>query len=305
MVPAQQSATEPDLHLSDADFAALANLLYFETGIYLPDFKRAMVVSRLSKRLRELRLPDMNTYRRLVEGERGHDERARMISLLTTNVTHFFREIQHFDDLRASVLPDLIRAARRGERVRIWSAGCSTGEEAYSLAFTVLDMCPEAAKLDLRILGTDIDPEVIATAQQGIYFNKRLKTVPERFLESGFLPAAATAEKREVSAEPRQIIAFRQLNLLQAWPFSGYFDVIMCRNVTIYFEKETQDFLRLRFAERLKSGGRLYVGHSEHRLGTESAFFRPLSSGVFLRTESTVRPEMIPSSAPYSPEVIR
>ncbi|WP_121063928.1 CheR family methyltransferase [Chachezhania antarctica] len=305
MGPAQQSATEPDLNLSDADFAALANLLYFETGIYLPDFKRAMVVSRLSKRLRELRLPDMNTYRRLVEGDQGHDERARMISLLTTNVTHFFREIQHFDDLRAAVLPGLIKAARRGERVRIWSAGCSTGEEAYSLAFTVLDMCPEAATLDFRILGTDIDPEVIATAQQGIYFNKRLKTVPERYLENYFVAAPATAEKREVGNEPRQIIAFRKLNLLQAWPFSGFFDVIMCRNVTIYFEKETQDFLRLRFAERLKSDGRLYVGHSEHRLGTESAFFRPLSSGVFLRTDAIVRPEMIPASAPYSPEVIR
>ncbi len=298
-------ATDPDLHLSDADFAAIANLLYFETGIYLPDFKRAMVVSRLSKRLRELRLPDMSSYRRLVEDTRSHDERARMISLLTTNVTHFFREVQHFDDLRASVLPGLIAAARRGQRVRIWSAGCSTGEEAYSLAFTVLDMCPEAATLDLRILATDIDPEVIATAQQGIYLAKRLKTVPEKFLETGFLPAPATAEKREIADPPRKITAFKLLNLLQAWPFSGFFDVIMCRNVTIYFEKETQDFLRLRFAERLKPGGRLYVGHSEHRLGTESAFFRPLSSGVFLRTEAHIDPSMIPSSAPYSPEVIR
>lgn len=252
-----------EFSLNPADFSALARIVQGETGIVLPDSKRPLMVSRLSKRLRALGLSSFGQYRALVESGDGADEIGRMITSLTTNVTRFFREGQHFDHLAASVLPALIGRARDGGRVRLWSAGCSTGEEAYSLAFTILDICPEAETLDIRILATDIDPNVLNTARTGTYPEQAVRALPAAMRNRFIRVSRDGGNEIAVADEARRLISFRELNLLRDWPFSGTFDVIMCRNVVIYFDAPTQDTLWRRFAGALPAGGRLYIGHSE------------------------------------------
>ena len=260
-----------ELELAREDFAALARIVERTTGIQLPDTKRPLMVSRLSKRLRAHGLTSFADYRRMIErgDAAGQEELARMISSLTTNVTRFFREKGHFDHLARDVLPELIARARGGGRVRLWSAGCSTGEEPYSLAFTLLLACPDATRLDIRILATDIDPDVVRVGAQGVYPEAAIRALPPDHRTRFFSPAAPGADSWEVAAPARELIVFRVLNLIHDWPFRGSFDVILCRNVVIYFDSETQDRLWTRFAARLRAGGRLCIGHSE-RISAEA-----------------------------------
>lgn len=254
-----------ELKLAPEDFAAMARLVERTTGIQLPETKRPLMVSRLSKRLRALGLTSFTDYRQMIErgDDSGREELARMISSLTTNVTRFFRENGHFEHLARDVLPDLIARARAGARVRLWSAGCSTGEEPYSLAFTLLSACPDATRLDIRILATDIDPDVVRVGAQGIYPEATIRALSPDHRTRFFSEAAPGTDGCEVAAPARELIVFRVLNLIHDWPFRGSFDVILCRNVVIYFNSETQDRLWTRFAARLPEGGRLYIGHSE------------------------------------------
>ncbi|MCR9124910.1 MAG: protein-glutamate O-methyltransferase CheR [Rhodobacteraceae bacterium] len=251
----------------------MAAMIRRETGIHMPPQKRTLMQSRLARRLRVHGLADFSGYRRLVEQDES--EMAHMVSCLTTNVTRFFRENQHFDELRTVVLPDLIERARQGGRVRLWSAGCSTGEEPCSMALTLLDLCPDAHRLDIRILASDLDPQVVQKAARGIYSPDRASQIPEGLRGRFF--SAGTSDTRDLTvAEPvRALISFRVLNLLHRWPFSGPFDVIFCRNVVIYFEQSTQTELWPRFAEVLASGGRLFIGHSERLSPSAMTFFEP------------------------------
>lgn len=243
------------------DFRTVASLLYGMAGITLPDSKATLVYSRLAKRLRVLGLPSFDAYCELVASDRGLEERQSMLAALTTNVTRFFREPLHFDHLRSKVLEPLASAVRAGRRLRIWSAGCSTGQEPYTIALTVLDVIPEAAKLDVRILATDIDPNVIATAREAVYADDLIEGVPpalrNRWLDRR--PDGAWA----VKATARGLVTPKVLNLMEPWPMKGPFDVIFCRNVVIYFDEPTQERMWSRFAPLLAPGGRLYVGHSE------------------------------------------
>ncbi|MEM7524213.1 MAG: protein-glutamate O-methyltransferase [Pseudomonadota bacterium] len=248
-------------NISSAELGRIAAIIKSEAGIHLPEEKKSLVSSRLGKRVRALKMNGFGEYCDFVTSSAGADERHEMLSALTTNVTRFFREDHHFEHLRDNVLPDLIERARSGQRVRIWSAACSSGEEPYSIAMTVLAAAPDAAKLNLRILATDIDPKILAQARRGAYPAEALEPAPKDLAERCFETDCANGVTAAQCV--RELISFKLLNLIGDWPMKGPFDVIFCRNVLIYFEQDTQDKVISRFAKLTASGGTLCLGHSE------------------------------------------
>ena len=257
-----EALVEAEFVLSRRNFENIAGLLRTESGIHLPESKAMLVYSRLAKRLRQTGCPDFDAYWELIDSPAGAQERQAMFAALTTNVTRFFREPHHFDHLKKTVLPELVATARAGGRVRLWSSACSTGEEPYSIALTVLDMLPEAARLDVKILATDIDPVVVATARAGVY-RADVQSVVSQPVRDKWLARDGETGGWKVKDEVKALVTFNQLNLIGAWPIKGPFDVIFCRNVVIYFEDETQAHVWGRFHKMLAPEGRLYVGHSE------------------------------------------
>jgi len=267
-----RALVEGEFLFTNDDFTAIARMLYDDAGIALTETKASLVYSRLAKRLRVLGIESFQDYCRLVAGSEGISERQNMLAALTTNVTRFFREPHHFEHLRTKVLPDLVSRARARGRVRIWSAGCSTGQEPYSIALTVLEAMPEAASLDVRILATDIDPNVVATGRAAVYSREAVQPVPAAL--RGRWMVRVSDHGREAwgaGEEMRRLVAFRELNLMAGWPMKGRFDAIFCRNVVIYFDEPTQARIWARFAPLINPGGRLYVGHSE-RVGDTARF---------------------------------
>ena len=252
------------------DFRHIASMLHAHSGIALSEGKAALVYSRLAKRLRVLGLRSFREYCALVDGADGVDERQAMTAALTTNVTRFYREPHHFDDLRDRVMPALAARARAGGRVRLWSAACSNGQEPYSMALTVLSVLPEAADLDVRILATDIDPNMVAQGHAGVYSEDLLEPAPATLWRKYFNRAD---ERGAWSAgdQLRRLVSFRELNLIGDWPMRGKFDVIFCRNVVIYFDDATQERVWSRFTPLMTPGATLYIGHSERVSGPASA----------------------------------
>ncbi len=273
------------LSIADRDFSALAKLVHDECGIVLADAKKGLVVSRLTRRLRELNLSDFGQYCRLLQSVQGADERAKLISALTTNVTKFFREDHHFRSLEKQILPELVEKAKRRGRVRIWSAGCSTGEEPYSIAMELLDACSNALSLDIRILATDIDPQVIATANTGRYSEAAVSGVPVCRRSRYFTVCDGSFE---VTPPLRELVTFAQLNLVGQWPFHGPFDVIFCRNVVIYFDNATQETLWQRFAGLIPPSGHLLIGHSERLGRAAERYFTTNGITQYRRTDVSV-----------------
>lgn len=266
-----------------ADFRQIAEFVHGEAGIVLPESKVNLVYSRLAKRLRAIGLRSFRDYCALVESGDGIDERQALIAAMTTNVTRFFRESHHFDHLAANVFPDLAAAARRGEKIRIWSSACSSGEEPYSIALTLLNVMPDAGEHDVLILASDIDPDILARAEDGIYPATRLGDIPPsmrgRWIESDRSPSKPTFRFGD---SVRRLIRFRQLNLLKEWPLKASFQIIFCRNVMIYFDQETQNAIWARFADRMDQGGHLYIGHSE-RIAVESLPFSLVGQTTYRR----------------------
>jgi chemotaxis protein methyltransferase CheR len=251
------------------DFGRIAALLQRESGIHMLPSKASLVYSRLAKRLRALRIESFGEYCELVGS--NEQERMEMLAALTTNVTRFFREPHHFDHLKREVLPPLLASARGGARVRLWSAGCSSGQEPYSMALTILSLMPDAARHDVKILATDIDPNMIASARRGVYSAADLRDVPGDLKQRGFELAAGESGKTFRAADNlRALVSFRALNLMADWPMRGTFQAIFCRNVVIYFEESTQSKLWSRLAPTLSPGGCLYIGHSERVFGPSS-----------------------------------
>jgi chemotaxis protein methyltransferase CheR len=251
---------------TNQDFGRIAALLRRESGIHLRESKAALVYSRLTKRLRALRIASFHEYCKLVAA--SSEERVNMLAALTTNVTRFFREPHHFEHLKSHVLPPLLDAARQGARVRLWSAGCSSGQEPYSIALTMLSLMPDAASRDVRILATDIDPNMVAKGRRGVYGAAELGDVPVEMRRRWF--EAAPGEGRgaqRANDDLRALVAFRELNLVGDWPMRGAFHAIFCRNVVIYFEEATQSRLWSRIPPLLSPGGCLYIGHSERVSG--------------------------------------
>lgn len=259
-----ENVVEGEYAFTARNFQQIAAFLRAESGIALTEAKAQLVYSRLAKRLRKLGIPDFDQYCVYIETTEGAGERNEMLAALTTNVTRFFREPHHFEHLEQKVLPRLAEVAKAGGRVRIWSAACSSGEEPYSIALTLLKVLPDAARYDVRILATDIDPNVVAKARAGVYREDAVAPIAASLRERWLIKERDGDDRTwRLKDEVRALIAFKELNLIGAWPMRGIFDAIFCRNVVIYFEEETQAFLWNRFKSLLATDGRLYIGHSE------------------------------------------
>jgi chemotaxis protein methyltransferase CheR len=268
------SAVLPTLGLpviSEATFKDFRALIFEKTGIHMRDGKQILISNRLRRRLAALHLSSYEEYYRLlVSGAAGEEELHNFIDAVSTNETYFFREVNHFNVLRATVLPEILQ---RRSRIRIWSAGCSTGEEAYTLRMVVDEALAQSERpgAEVCIVGTDISTAAIAKAKRGIYNERALRLVPPAALERFFSQAGDGA--RQVCADMRSRVDFQVHNLFKDPPPGGPFDIIVCRNVMIYFNKETQAALVDGvFAGALDSQGYLFIGHSESLSGFSRSF---------------------------------
>ena len=250
--------------LSNRNVIFLRKLALEKAGISLAEHKRNMVYRRLSRRVAAHGFSDFDAYCALLESPEGEREMQLMVNALTTNKTDFFRENHHFDHLAATAIPAILGVgAARQMRLRIWSAGCSSGQEPYTIAMTLVRAVADLASIDARILATDIDTEILGRAERGIYAAPDLAAIPHSLRDVFFEPATGQPNQFRAQAALRALTAFRPLNLHGAWPMKGPFDIIFCRNVVIYFDKATQARLFDRFAGILAPGGFLYIGHSE------------------------------------------
>jgi chemotaxis protein methyltransferase CheR len=243
--------------LTDAEFAIFQKLIHDWAGIHMPDTKKALVSSRLMKRLRHYGLNNYTDYLRIVRGDDNRGERQIMINLLTTNETYFFREIRHFDWLR-----ERARAHDRSETFRVWSAACSSGQEVYSIAMTLADVFGDTG---WQVMGTDISEQMLAQALRATYPIEMAEEIPQQLLHKYCLKGTGGEQGKFCIAPPLlKNIRFQQLNLLEHIPGSfGYFDVIFLRNVMIYFDRETRKKVSEALAQSLKPGGFLVLGHAE------------------------------------------
>ncbi len=251
-----------EFHFDEADFVALRDLVKEMTGINLNEAKREMVYGRISRRLRTLGLSSFYEYRELLEAD--GDELVEFCNAMTTNLTAFFRESHHFDYLRDQLLIPRRNDPRASRRLRLWCAACSSGEEPYSMAMTVCEAIPDWKRWDIRILATDIDSNILATAQRGVYAGDRIKGLSAGRLAQFFTESAGAGTTQfRFNEDVAKMITFKQLNLMKPLPMSGPLDAIFCRNVIIYFDKETQRQLFARIAPLQRPNDLLFLGHSE------------------------------------------
>ena len=271
--------------ISDRDFVAVRRFVYAELGVWLSDAKRALVVSRLSARLRALELRTFRDY--VTHAESDRPERQRLFDAITTNETRFFREPAHFDFIRAQLLPGLRSAAEEGSRPgssRIWSAGCSSGEEPYSLAMTLLDQLPPASGWSHQILATDVSARALDKAVAGVYPDSRRSDIPPRLLKS-YMMKGVRERAGSIAAGPeiRAIIHFAAVNLNDVTTYpNGVFDAILCRNVLIYFDATSRERVLNALLARLAPGGFLFLGHAESINGR--AAVRSVIPNVYVKT---------------------
>jgi chemotaxis protein methyltransferase CheR len=279
-----------DYAMTADDFGRIATMLREETGIDLSPSKATLVYSRLAKRLRLLGLDSFHDYCTLVAGHDAVGERQQMMAALTTNITRFFREPHHFAHLKAQVLPTLLDSARLGARVRIWSAACSSGEEPYSIALTVLSLMPDAGSYDIKILATDINASMIAKGVSGQYGEADLRDVEPELRRRWFSPTSTDQVPAfRAATELRKLVTFRRLNLFDPWPMRGQFQVVFCRNVVIYFDDETQSCVWTRILPILCPGGHLYIGHSERISGPATNALCSDGITTYRRVDGVVR----------------
>ncbi len=266
---------------SDQDFNAISKLAYEDFGLHLRENKKALVYSRLVGRVRKLKLASFAEYCELLLDSRNKSERLQLLSSLTTNVTRFFREDHHFKILTDHVLPELAKKASNGKAVRLWSAGCSTGQEPYSLAIAIHEHQSELAKKDVRILASDVDTSVLQRAEAGVYEAESASGLTAEQCRSYF---STRADGALVASEKiKSLISFRRINLMDDWPISEVFDVIFCRNVAIYFDNETQSRLWKRFSEKLVPGGHMSIGHSERVSGPAQNLLKSIGHTSYTR----------------------
>ncbi len=292
--------------VTDREFTALRRIIHDETGIWLSDSKRVLLVSRLSKRLRSLGLRSFSEYEaHLAKHDPLGHERVEMINCITTNKTDFFREPHHFEFLKEILLPELC-ARKRGE-IHLWSAGCSTGEEPWSIAMAAVECLGADARRRVRILASDIDTQVLARAEQGLYPRERLDPVAAAHWQPYCLQGkGGHAGLVRIRPEIVRMVTFRRINLNDGgWPFRGRFDAIFCRNVIIYFDHGTQLRLLRRFADHLDVGGHLFLGHAEticERIGDlapigNSIYRRPTPAVAHVRGEGHLQLAIATSTA--------
>ena len=267
--------SEREFVFTDSDFNYLSELVGTYAGISLTSSKRELVYGRLAKRLRALGIKTFKQY--CIQLEEGNaDEFRHFINAITTNVTSFFRENHHFDFLAKNLLQQLKKkhSASARPRLRIWSAGCSSGEEPYSIAIVLKESIPDIDHWDAKILATDLDSNILEKARQGVYPSDRVEGISSERLKRWFqVGSGQNKDTVRINDEIKRIVTFRQLNLIDNWPMHGPFDAIFCRNVTIYFDRETREELLDKYADFLSSDGCLFVGHSESLFGLTNRFY--------------------------------
>lgn len=280
---ASKDGDDHEFAMSDADFRKIQKLIYQRAGISLTEQKRGLVYARLSRRLRTLGLKDFKSYLDLFDSPSAEAEFSHLINALTTNHTKFFRESHHFDFLRGTAAAQWKQRVTRGEpmKVRIWSAGCSTGEEPYTLAMTLANAF--GMSWDWKILATDIDTKVLSHAKRGIYDHTSVASVPTA-LKNEYLCDVPGNGGVEVDDALKRRIRFNRLNLHEKWPMKGPFDAVFCRNVTIYFDPPTKKRLIQRFISMLRPNGYLFLGHSETLIGKDYDL-KPLGKTVYQKVE--------------------
>ncbi|KAA0072432.1 chemotaxis protein CheR [Rhodanobacter sp. T12-5] len=260
--------------LGQADFQYLRAFVLEHCGIALGEHKHQLVQGRLFRRLRALGLSNFSSYCDLLRND-PHSELGELASAISTNVTSFFREAHHYDLLVNELLPRWLEQKRRaGDRLRIWSAGCSTGEEPYALAMVLAEALESRdSTVDARILATDLSPQALETARKGVYSLERIAGISEERCRRWMLRGSGEFEGLAcVHPRLRELVTIEPLNLLHPWPMSGPFDAIFCRNVVIYFDQPTKQRLFKRYADLLPVGGHLFLGHSESLHGINDQF---------------------------------
>jgi chemotaxis protein methyltransferase CheR len=262
-----------EFDFTQADFDSLRALVKESSGITLGEAKRELVYGRVSRRLRVLGLSAFADYRRMLAGPEGQAEMIEFINAVTTNLTSFFRESHHFDFLRDDYLRARVADAKGSRRLRIWCSAASTGEEPYSIAMSVAEAIPEWERWDIRILATDLDTNVLQTCVNGVYGEDRVRGMQKSRLDR-FFDVAGDRNDRNYRIKPElaKMISFRQLNLMHPLPMKGPIDIVFCRNVIIYFDKETQRALFSRVAPLQRPGDILILGHSESLLKVSDAW---------------------------------
>lgn len=272
-----------DYIFTTTDFNRLRDRIGAHSGISLSDSKQDLVYGRLSKRLRARGLTHFSDYCDLIESG-DHEEMEHFVNALTTNLTSFFREKHHFEHLRDETSKHLVNRLKSGNPVRIWSAGCSTGEEPYSIAMTLAESIPGIENHDIRILATDLDTNVVAHAASGIYSSTTIEGLPDEKRNRWFQKGSGKHEGFiRTSATLRKLIAFKPLNLIEKWPMTGLFDVVFCRNVVIYFDNVTKRTLFNRLADAMQPDSSLFIGHSE-TLHNVSDRFAPVGKTIYRKT---------------------
>jgi chemotaxis protein methyltransferase CheR len=258
MTSAAPKASPIRLALSTAQFEQVRRIVYEKCGINLTTGKEELVKSRLVKRLQALDLDSIGEYLQFVKNDLSGKELAQMLDVLTTNKTYFYRESAHFDYLCQEILPNL-----RQPKLRIWSAGCSSGEEPYTVGALLREHLKNIDRYDVRILATDLSMRVLEKAKAATYAAEAFNEMPPALLQKYFTRVSANPHSYRVKDNVRKLVTFARLNLLADWPMRGPFDVIFCRNVMIYFDLPTRDRLVNRYYRLLAPGGHLFIGHSE------------------------------------------
>jgi chemotaxis protein methyltransferase CheR len=286
-VPATQS-TSTTAALADADYEFLRRLIYEHSRINLGHDKRALVSARVAKRLRALKVGSYHEYCQRLKAEPSDEELGHLVDVISTNHTHFFREEKHFDWMRSVLLPQWQASHRESETFRVWSAASSSGEEPYTLAIVLAEFFELEGKWTID--ATDISTRILDRARQAIYDEEKLEPVRPELLRRYFQRGDGQfAGQFRVKEQLRQRVSFRHLNLLQPdYPFTQRFDLILCRNVMIYFDRPTQETLIGKLTEQLEPGGHLLVGHSESLSGIHHSL-RQLQPAIYLKPETPAR----------------
>ena len=276
-IPNPKAPPEED-DLTEDLFNKFRKYIYDHARISLGDNKRELVRARFGKVIRQRRMSGFREYFEWMKDDKSGEALREVMNAIATNLTSFFRENQHFQYLSNTLVPRLANspAAKMGNKVRLrgWSAGCSTGEEVYTIAITLMESIPNPEAWDIKLLATDIDTEVVAHGQRGLYIKDRLNGVSNGIISRYFNTTNDDKGKPayQVKDTLRKLVTFRHLNLFTEWPFKHKFDFIFCRNVMTYFDRPTQEALVNRYFEQLNVGGHLFIGHSESLNGINHRF---------------------------------
>jgi chemotaxis protein methyltransferase CheR len=276
----------PKQEMTEVDLKKISTLVYDLAGINLNEGKKELVKARLGKRMRSGGFQSFGDYYRYIIQDQTGEELVYLLDSLTTNFTHFFREAKHFDFFKNELIPELTAKKRgNGNKLRFWSAGCSSGEEPYSLGITLLENLKNPEAWDLKILATDLSTKVLKTAASGIYAREQIRSIPPDLVKKFFLKGDHSwRDYVKVKDVLKKYILFERLNLKEEFSFSELFDCIFCRNVMIYFDKQTQNSLINHFYDCLTKGGVLFIGHSESLTGIQHRF-RYVKPAIYQKEE--------------------